>query len=95
VEPDTQRRSTLEVVEGAPGSYERLLHGVVDLGPGSKEAAAVGGQLVPVSLEATHRRDVGIKVGHVAGTMYGGAGLAIDHPSTVSSVPARRHQGPP
>jgi hypothetical protein len=55
----------------------------------------MGGQLVPVSLEATHRRDVGIKVGYVAGTMYGGAGLAIDHPSTVSSVPARRHQGPP
>jgi hypothetical protein len=80
---------TLEVVEGAPGSHERLLHRVVGLGPRSQEAAAMGGQLGPVLLEATHRLVVEVKSDPGSGTMLGGAGLAIDHPSTVSSEGGR------
>jgi hypothetical protein len=89
MEPHPQRRTTLEVVEGAPGSHERLLHGVVGLGPGSQETAAVGGQLGPVRLDATHRLVVEVNSGPDSGTMLDGAGLAIDHPSTVSSEGGR------
>jgi hypothetical protein len=49
----------------------------------------MAGQVVPVLLEATNRLAIGINVELVSGTVLDGAGLAIDHPSTVSREAGR------